>query len=444
MKKVSACESKTKKFAEEVSKISEEKIRKLRNSQPRLIDCSLRESIVGSQLGHTLEDKINIFESIRKIGFKDVILGTLNYSEPGGNQVEDDFMVALRDQCADTSGCYALIDPGHIGANKVLIPSPSMLKWSSYQVPNAILEICLHRPCTPHDDWLPTLIEDLNASINWCVEQCQRQQRSLPRIAINIIDGCNVFATNVELACDFLKLLSPLKVDALSLEDGLGTSFHFQLSTYIEIARKLLPETTEIWVHIHAAYGLENAAALDALIAGADGVWAALTRRGALVGHASLLELIANLLRAGNQSLSYLELSNLGAAAQKVHALQGRSAPPEDTPLIGSNAMRLPNDFFRQDRLTPMGLDPRVLGLEYRYRVCPVVSNVEAIAARLSEVTGWPAGSVETPTLTQMISIMRQRLRRGEKRHYDEPKELLSLFFEARQILTLKPTSKKI
>ena len=51
---------------------------------------------------------------------------------------------------------------------------------------------------------------------------------------------------------------------------------------------------------MHAGGGFENASVLEALISGADGAWGGLPKRAAIIGHASLGELIANLVRVGN------------------------------------------------------------------------------------------------------------------------------------------------
>lgn len=54
----------------------------------------------------------------------------------------------------------------------------------------------------------------------------------------------------------------------------------------------------------------ENASLIEALLSGADGAWGGLPKSAAIIGHASLGELIANLVRAGKR-IVYDEPENL-------------------------------------------------------------------------------------------------------------------------------------
>ncbi len=61
----------------------------------------------------------------------------------------------------------------------------------------------------------------------------------------------------------------------------------FQIGAFIAIARSILPEPLKILVHIHAGGGFENASVIEALLNGADGAWGGLSKRAAIIGHAS-------------------------------------------------------------------------------------------------------------------------------------------------------------
>ncbi|WVM93995.1 hypothetical protein ULG90_09990 [Halopseudomonas pachastrellae] len=60
----------------------------------------------------------------------------------------------------------------------------------------------------------------------------------------------------------------------------------------------------KLLVHMHAGVGFENASVLEAVLNGADGAWGGLPKRAAIIGHASLGELIANLVRVGNPHMA--------------------------------------------------------------------------------------------------------------------------------------------
>jgi hypothetical protein len=104
---------------------------------------------------------------------------------------------------------------------------------------------------------------------------------------------------------------------------------------------------------------------------------------------------------------------------------------PDDLPILGNNAYRLPLSFFRQLPGRFMDLVPEAIGGEYRYRICPVVSDAAVIAGRLAEVTGRPPETFSDEVLDQMIRLMRRDLRAGKRIAYDEPEQLLRLFARA-------------
>lgn len=78
-----------------------------------------------------------------------------------------------------------------------------------------------------------------------------------------------------------------------------------------------------------------------------------------------------------------------------------------------------------------MDLIPEAIGGEYRYRICPVVSDTKVIAGRLAEVTGRREEEFPEAVLEQMIRLMRRDLRGGERIVYDEPHNLLQLYARA-------------
>ena len=88
------------------------KIDQLRNINPFFIDLSLRENPVGARVGQTLQDKLAILPKVREFGFDSILLGTLDYSMPDELEVDDDFMMYLRDHQIDMTGCYAFTDIG--------------------------------------------------------------------------------------------------------------------------------------------------------------------------------------------------------------------------------------------------------------------------------------------------------------------------------------------
>ncbi|EIL89076.1 putative alpha-isopropylmalate/homocitrate synthase family transferase [Rhodanobacter fulvus Jip2] len=409
------------------------KLDQLRHIEPYLIDLSLRENPVGSNLGQTLADKLAILPKLREFGFRNISLGTLDYAMPDELEVDDDFMQHLRDQQADMTGCFAFTAMGIQSADGTFTPDPSQLKLRAYGVPNTMHEISITKAGRGTQYDLETLRRSLPASIDWLCRNIRGEGGKQPRILVNIVDGCDAFAECPDVTCSILDLLAGLPIEGVSFEDDRGSFLPFQVGAYVAAARSLLPPPMKLLVHIHAGAGFENASVIEALLHGADGIWGGLPKRAAIIGHASLGELIANLARVGNPHVQDYQLDQLLPLATGLQELDDLKPVPDDLPVLGHNAYRLTLSSFRQIPGRFMDLAPRAIGGDYGYRVCPVVSDPVVIAGRLAEVTGRPASDFPEEITRQMIRLMRRDLRAGERIDYDEPQQLLALLARAEQ-----------
>jgi len=412
--------------------VAQSKIEQLRAIEPFFIDLSLRENPVGARVGQTLADKLAILPKIRAFGFDKILLGTLDYSMPDELEVDDDFMMYLRDQQIDTTGCYAFTDIGLVNEQGLFTPSPSMLKLRDYAVPNTLHEIYLSKDGMAGQYDLATLLRSLPASIQWLQENVRGDHGGAPRILINVVDGCDALAEDPETACEVFAMLAQQPIEGISIEDDRGTYLPFQVGAFVAAIRCVLPRPLKLLVHMHAGGGFENASVLEALISGADGAWGGLPKRAAIIGHASLGELIANLVRVGNPHMqNTYQLNQLMPLATNLQIMDEEQAVPDDLPILGHNAYRLTLSFFRQRADRFMDLVPEAIGGRYGFRICPVVSDPAVIAGRLSEVTGLPASSFPSAVLEQMVRLMRRDLRAGERIVYDEPAQLMALYQRA-------------
>jgi hypothetical protein len=407
------------------------KLEKLRQIEPYLIDLSLRENPVGSNVGQTLADKLAILPKLREFGFRNISLGTLDYSMPEELEVDDDFMMHLRDHQIDMSGCFAFTAMGIQLAGGAFTPDPSQLKLRAYRVPNTVHEIYLSKAGMDKQYDLETLRRSLPVSIRWLHENIRGDGGNPPRILINIVDGCDAFAECPDVVCSILNLLAGQPIEGVTFEDDRGTFLPFQVGAYVAVARSLLPPPMKLLVHIHAGAGYENASVIEALLNGADGVWGGLPKRAAIIGHASLGELIANLVRVGNPHMHGYRLDQLLPLATGLQQLDEQGPVPDDLPVLGHNAYRLTLGFFEQVRDRFMDLVPQAIGGKYGYRVCPLVSDTAVIAGRLAEVTRRPATDFPERITLQMIRLMRRDLRMGRRIAYDEPQPLLDLLARA-------------
>lgn len=410
---------------------AQKKIDKLRHIKPYLIDLSLRENPVGARVGHTLADKLSILPKVREFGFRNILLGTLDYSLPDELEVDDDFMMYLRDHQMDMTGCFAFTAIGISKAESKFTPDPSQLKLRAYGVPNTLHEIYLSKEGMAGLYDLETLRHSLPESIKWLNDNVSGDLGGKPRIIINIVDGCDAFAQDPDTACSILSLLAEQPIEGISIEDDRGTYLPFQVGAFTAVARSFLPPALKLLVHMHAGGGVENASVIEALLNGADGVWGGLPKRAAIIGHASLGELIANLVRVGNPHMQDYRLDQLLPLATRLQVLDEEEPVPDDLPILGNNAYRLSLSFFRQQEGRFMDLIPEAIGGQYRYRICPVVSDPAVIAGRLAEITGRQAEEFSEAVLVQMVRLMRRDMRAGKRIVYDEPENLLQLFARA-------------
>lgn len=411
--------------------VADRKIKQLQDLKPVMIDLSLRENPVGARLGQTLQEKLEILPKIRAFGFRDILLGTLDYSMPEELEVDDDFMIYLRDHGVDVRGGFAFTAIGLCTPDGEYVPDPSQLKLRDYQVPNTLSEIYLSDRGMEGLYDIETLRRSLPASIAWLRDNIDGDNGQPPRILINIVDGCDAFAENPERTFSILRLLAEQPIEGISIEDDRGTYLPFQVGAYVTAARALLPPPLKILVHMHSGGGFENASVLEALLSGADGAWGGLPKQAAVIGHASLGELISNLVRLGNTHMDSYRLDQLLALATRLQVLNQDEPVPEDFPVLGNNAYRLPMTFFRQVPGRFMDLVPEAVGGRYRYRICPVVSDPPVIAGRLAEVTGRRAEEFPDAVLQQMVRLMRRELRAGERIAYDDPEPLIALYERA-------------
>jgi hypothetical protein len=383
-------------------------------------------------MGQTLQNKLDILPQVREFGFKNILLGTLDYSMPDEHEVDDDFMQELQRRHADVTGCFAFTDIGIADRQGNFTPSQSMLKLQRYGVPNTLHEIYLSRDGMHGAGYdFETLLRSLPRSIDWLNTNIHGDGGGKPRILINIVDGCDAFATNSLHTMEVLSVLAGFAIEGMSFEDDRGTYLPFQVGTYVQIARRYLKPPFKILVHAHSGAGFENASVIEALLNGADGVWGGLPKRAATIGHASLGELIANLARVGNQNMQKYRLDTLLPLARALQILDEDEPVEEDLPILGANAYRLTLEFFRQKMGRFMDLRPEVIGGSYGYRVCPVVSDPPVLVGRLVEVLGGTPESYPKPILENMVRLMRQELRRGERTIYDDPVQLVALYERA-------------
>lgn len=413
--------------AEQLFDAAQAKLNQLASLNPLLIDVSLREPCFSSYLGHTLQNKKDLLALVEQFGIPNKIIATLDFQDPDYPQVENDFCAYLQASGYDMSGCFAATAVGMIDANGAFIPDQSMLKLQQYGIPNTLSEITLMSIAPAERAQVP---ERLANTVAWLRANIVGDHGGPTRIYVNVVDLIDAFFADRDWCCQVLQVLSTLEVNAVSFEDDRGTYFPFQVAAMVGAMKAYLTPAQLVLFHCHAGNGMENASVIEALLAGCDGYWAGLEKESSTIGHASMGELVANLARAGNESVMQYKVDQLLPICQAMHLIN--SAEPEEPqtwPMQGSNAYRQMLTDFDQVAGRAMDLPPEVIGGAYTFRISPVGSDCKVVQGRVLEQLG---KVIDDAYATRMILLMRSDLRAGGPRiRYDDEEPLRQLFIRA-------------
>ena len=164
-------------FSEEIARINaefveqNEKWRVLQELDLFVLDNSIRESTVGQLRGHTLENKMKIYDEVKSCGFKNIVVASFSHKP----RVDDVFVKKLVDQGEDTNTLIAfseITEGVKDGALDVATVPVALKKMKELKLKNPIFEIDL---LDKHVDWKKKFtIEDmcqlLLKRINWTYE----------------------------------------------------------------------------------------------------------------------------------------------------------------------------------------------------------------------------------------------------------------------------------
>ncbi|MDB5907909.1 MAG: homocitrate synthase [Massilia sp.] len=405
--------------------LAESKLARLRTIDPVLLDVSLREPCFSSYLGHTLQNKIDLLPLVERFGIPHKVIATLDFQDPSHPQVENQFCEYLARTGYDMTGCFALTAVGALAPDG-FVPDQSMLQLAQYGIPNTMNEIYLMDPSSANH---AAVLDRVAGSVAWLRQHIVGDHGGAPRIYINVVDLMDAFFADRPWCFQMLDLLAELEVDAVSFEDGRGSYFPFQVGAMVKAMKTLLRPDQKVLFHSHAGNGMENASVLEVLLEGADGYWAGMEKESSTIGHASIGELVANLVRAGNPHMAArYQVGELLPICHAMHRINDESAPPETWPIQGSNAYRQMLSGFDQLATRAMDLQPEAIGGTYTFRVSPDGSDAPVLQGRVSEVMGI---AIDEACATRMILLMRQDLCDGIRRRYDDPNQLRQLYERA-------------
>ena len=405
---------------------------RLRDVVPCLLDMSAREATLSSHHGHTLQDKIELYELARDFGLADIGLANV-FDFPS---VGDQFLEWLDSNRISMDGFLVTIAVEPVIAGAPFPMGPAARRTAEYGIPNVILlveitpSVITAMERTPQD-----ALDDLAAHVAHFRERLPAETERRGRIYIRIADTFDAFDEDPEFVLRYFKLIGAMPVTGILFEDVRGTRFTFESCELVRLMRHYNPEPRKILVHPHSGNGMEDAATVEAILAGADGVWSGITPQAAQGGHGSIMMFLANLMRAGNRQVArQFDMSRLKETAERMWQIHDHHGIPPNTPLVGARAYRYVDQLFEQkDR--PCDLDPALIGVEPGYQVTPSWAPPYVIGRRLQELGHGPDVTENRELLNMVRAEMNVDLMEGRQPPVDEPGHLAALVKVARERL---------
>lgn len=406
----------------------EAQMARLRETVPYVLDMSSREAALSSTWGHTLRDKTDLFELGREIGLEDFGLSNF-YAFPS---VSDQFLDHLLANDVPLDPFFVTIAVEPVGADGEIAASPAAQRTAEAEIPNVILLIEM-RPSTVEATGRgrEAIIDDMMAYIAKYRAMLPAETERRGRLYLRIADPFDAFDEDPEHSARVFKALGAAPITGILFEDVRGTRFPFEGRELVGLMRHFNPSPRKILVHPHSGNGMEDAAVIDAILAGADGVWASLTPQAAQGGHGSALMFLTNLMRAGNPHVErQFQMTKLPEIAEKMWRIHDRHDIPPNTPIVGRRAYRYVDQCFEQTDL-PCDIDPARIGVTPSYQVTAGWAPAYVIGKRLEALGYGENVTGNVGLLTFMRALINESLNDGHYVDFDDPDRLAALLESA-------------
>ena len=438
-------------FSEEIRRINagfveqNEKRRALRDLDVFVLDNSIRESTVGQLRGHTLENKMKIYEEVKKCGFKNIVVASFSHTP----RVDDAFVQKLVDQGEDTNTLIAFSEVTESvkeGALDVETIPVALRKMKELKLKNPIFEIDL---LDSHVDWKKKFtIEDmcqlLLKRINWTYENLSQDAR----IFFNLRDFPFAMKGAPERVLTVVKFLATLPAEkrpfGLIYEEPTGKFLPEEMGVWTSSIRRVMNSggwnSGKLLVHVHKKWGLAETVQLECLCSGANGVWASLCEEGAAMGHACSTITMMNLVRMGNKHvLEKYNCTYLRTAAINVTEITTGKLPHPKQVVYGDRSLDMSFDFggIAGGHVAPDEFDmAKFFGVEAPKRISTLASS-SMIRERLVNLFGDNTQFTEEMA-EKMHKVMIDDLTNNRKEEYMSSVGIAVLFDRAGGKLTAK------
>ena len=407
-----------------MSSYIEDRVAVLRDVDPYLIDMSSREATLSSYFGHTLADKIELHEVATGLGFKD--FGLANFF--GFPSVADKFLEHLIEQGCGLDPFFTTIAVEPLQEGQPFPMGPAATQTVKFGIPNVILLVEIN-PQTLAEMGIENqkCIDDLRAHIRKYRELLPEHDGRNGRIYIRIGDSLETYDSDPRHLVAVLKMLGEEDINGILFEDVKGTRFPFETFALVRLMRQYNPRPRKILAHPHLGNGTEDAATLECVLAGGDGVWSGFTPQAAQGGHGSALMFLTNLMRAGNKHVGeQFDTVKFQEAAERMWRVHDHCEIPPNTPVVGERAYLYVDKYFEQTD-QPRDLDPELIGRKSGYQLMPSWAPTYVIGKRLAELNYGDNIAKNQAVLYAIRAELNARLLAEDVRRYDDPSNLSEL-----------------
>ncbi|XP_066919346.1 uncharacterized protein, partial [Clytia hemisphaerica] len=414
---------------------AEQKREILKNLDLFVLDNSLRETTVGQIFGHTLQNKWEIYNEVKKVGFKDTIVTAFSHM----TRIGDTFIQELNQNGEDMSTKYGFVEIADSDVDGVPVDDLpiGLQKCKDLNLPNPIIEVDLAYFAFDYEKWtLDKICKLLDKRIKWTRQNVSQDSK----IYINFRDFAEAMAKAPERVLGLVRYVSSYRPKLTGiLYEELGNNFPEEMAIYTRSVKNIMDSCGydgHLLIHVHHQWGLSDASVLECLVNGANGIWAGVCEEGAAMGHASSCLTLMNLIRLGNTKVlkryNCQELRNAAIAVTK--SVTG-ALPPPKTVIVGERALDRVFGFpqFEPENMEGFSLNG-FFGDKLTIRITTLASN-KMIRDSLIE----HFGEDEQFTLeigNQMKELMLEDLRENRKEEYQSCIGLAMLFDRAGGQLT--------
>jgi len=366
-----------------------DKMKRLQELDLFVLDNSIRETTVGQLRGHTLEDKMEIYEEVKKSKFDYIIVESFHHI----TRLGDLFLEKLKTKGEDMSTMFAFseliesIDKNKVPEDKIPI---GLTKSKKLGIKNVVIELDLVYHGIDYKKFnARAMCSLLMKRLEWIGEHLG--ENSLTCINIrDFSDAMKFHPSRVFKIVRFISTLQPPLRPFAILYEELGKYLPEELGAWTTAVRREMTNSGwvdgHLLVHVHQQWGMSDSTQLECLAAGADGIWAGLCEEGAAMGHASSCVTILNLIRIGNKKVKEkYNCTYLREAAQRVTKITTDCEPHPKQHVYGARALDI---IFGFDPADPSEFNfADFLGVKPEIRITTLASP-EMIVEKLQAYFG--------------------------------------------------------